>query len=168
MYNCFNHNNFCSTVIVDCSLSPLCPLPIEKFSRYDLQPITEQQDPTALLYPVISFFMSLEWWHEQMTFHPRVKQVYIQNTLHLSLSELMRCLGGGGGNIKMEGFQPLLLPPSDSVTFVSRKCINFVKTNWSLICIISSTSNVDFNWWKYRKLIYILSIEGGRDRGIFS
>lgn len=85
---------FVQQFIVDCFLSPLRPLPLEKFSRYDLQPITEQQDPTALLNPVISFFMSLEWWHEQMTFHLRVKQVYIQNTLHLSLSKLMRCLGG--------------------------------------------------------------------------
>lgn len=95
MYNSVSITTiFVQQFIVDCFLSPLCPLPLEKFSRYDLQPITEQQDPTALLYPVISFFMSLEWWHEQMTFHLRVKQVYIQNTLHLSLSELMRCLGG--------------------------------------------------------------------------
>lgn len=95
MYNSVSITTiFVQQFIVDCSLSPLCPLPLEKFSRYDLQPITEQQDPTALLYPVISFFMSLEWWHEQMTFHLKVKQVYIQNTLHLSLSELMRCLGG--------------------------------------------------------------------------
>lgn len=59
---------------------PTPPPPFEKFSRYDLQPITEQQDLTALLNPVISFFMSLEWWHEQMTFHLRVKQVYIYKT----------------------------------------------------------------------------------------
>lgn len=38
---------------------------------------------------------------------------------------------GGGGH--EDGVHPLLLPPSDSVTFISRKCINFMKTNWSLI-----------------------------------
>lgn len=129
VYQCFKSIFFNFNFLI----SPPPPPPFEKFSRYDLQPITEQQDPTVLLNPVISFFMSLEWWHEQMTFHLRVKQVYIYKT-HCTFLwvSLMRCLGGGG-NMKMEEFNLSSSHLLTRVTFISRKCINFMKTNWSLI-----------------------------------
>lgn len=91
--------------------------------------------------------MSLEWWHEQMTFHLRVKQVYIQNTLHLSLSELMRCLGG---NMKMEEFN---LSSSHLLTR-SHSLAGNVSISWKQIDLCSSHLNhqlqmFDFNCWKY-------------------
>lgn len=41
--------------------------------------------------------------------------------------------GGGGGNMKMEEFNLSSSHLLTRVTFISRKCINFMKTNWSLI-----------------------------------
>lgn len=132
VYQCFKSIFFNFNILI--SPHPLPPFPLKSSVGMTCNP----SQSNKIRQPCLTQLSHFLWaWNGDMNKWPFTSGLnkYI-STKHIApffewVNEMFG--GGGGGNMKMEEFNLSSSHLLTRVTFISRKCINFMKTNWSLI-----------------------------------
>lgn len=114
------------------SWSPPTPPPLKSSVGMTCNP----SQSNKIRQPCLTQLSHFLWaWNGDMNKWPFTSGLnkYI-STKHIApFFEWVNEMFGGGGDMKMEEFNLSSSHLLTRVTFISRKCINFMKTNWSLI-----------------------------------